>query len=102
MSLEEELQKMYDAEINIEISWLFDGGINLKLGDELNGYVKAGYCNKVAEIVPWFQAAIAECFPDSDYCRNNRVLVLWGRHCFRVRMPGSCHAFRIPDSSGDP
>jgi len=28
-----ELQKIYDSEINIRISWLWDGGIDVMLGD---------------------------------------------------------------------
>jgi hypothetical protein len=27
-----ELQKIYDSEINIRISWLWDGGIDVRLG----------------------------------------------------------------------
>ena len=32
-----ELQKIYDSEINIRIGWLWDGGIDVRLGDEVNG-----------------------------------------------------------------
>jgi hypothetical protein len=31
------IQKIYDSEINVRISWLWDGGIDLRLGDEVNG-----------------------------------------------------------------
>jgi hypothetical protein len=30
-----ELQRIYDSEINIRISWLWDGGIEVRLGDEV-------------------------------------------------------------------
>jgi hypothetical protein len=30
-----ELQKIYDSEINIRVGWLWDGGIEIRLGDEL-------------------------------------------------------------------
>ena len=36
--LEEILSALYESEINASISWLWDGGIDLQLGDELNGY----------------------------------------------------------------
>jgi hypothetical protein len=39
MDLADELQKIYDSEINVEISWLWDGGIEVRLGDRLNGFV---------------------------------------------------------------
>ena len=32
-----ELQKIYDSEINVTIRWLWDGGIDVRLGDEMNG-----------------------------------------------------------------
>jgi hypothetical protein len=31
--LEDELQRIYDSEINVRISWLWDGGIDVRLGD---------------------------------------------------------------------
>jgi hypothetical protein len=34
-----ELQKIYDSEINVRINWFWDGGIEVHLGDEMNGYV---------------------------------------------------------------
>jgi hypothetical protein len=37
----DELQKIYDSEINVSFSWLWDGGIDVKLGDEMNGFVAA-------------------------------------------------------------
>jgi hypothetical protein len=61
--LETELQKIYDSEIHLEIGWMWDGGIDIKVGGgEVSGYVKT-----VAEILPWIQSAIAEHFPDSKY-----------------------------------
>jgi hypothetical protein len=32
-----ELQKIYDSEINISMSWMWDGGIRVRLGDEIGG-----------------------------------------------------------------
>ena len=39
VDLAAELQKIYDSEINIEMSWLWDGGIDLRLGDPMNGFL---------------------------------------------------------------
>ncbi len=36
MDLAVELQKIYDSEINVRIGWLWDGGIEVRLGDEVN------------------------------------------------------------------
>ena len=68
-----ELQKIYDSEINISINTLWDGGFDLKLGDEMNGYVEEGNVSKATEIIPWFQAAIRTHFPRSRYIHNLMV-----------------------------
>jgi hypothetical protein len=45
INVEAILDDLYDSEINVAISWLWEGGIDVKLcgikvklGDELNGY----------------------------------------------------------------
>ena len=50
MDLAAELQKIYDSEINIEISWLWDSGIDLRLGDCLNGYLAEENVQSMADI----------------------------------------------------
>jgi hypothetical protein len=37
--LEAELQKVYDSEIDVCFQWLWDGGIEVKLGDDMNGFI---------------------------------------------------------------
>jgi len=32
-----ELQRIYDSEITVRISWLWDGSVEVRLGDEVNG-----------------------------------------------------------------
>ncbi len=70
MSFETELQKIYDREINVEISWFQDGRITIKPGDPLNGEVAQTQAETVAAIVLWLQRAIARHCPDSDYYRR--------------------------------
>jgi hypothetical protein len=33
------MQDLYHSEINVSVSWFWDGGIEVKLGDPLNGFV---------------------------------------------------------------
>jgi DNA-directed RNA polymerase subunit RPC12/RpoP len=68
--LAEELQKIYDSEINVRISWLWDGGIEVWIGDDMNGYLAQDSVSSAAEIVPWFQEAIAHFYPGSTYARD--------------------------------
>ena len=34
-----ELQKIYASEINVRMGWFWDGGIEIRLGDDVNGYL---------------------------------------------------------------
>jgi hypothetical protein len=63
MDLAVELQKIYDSEINVEIGWLWDGGIEVRLGDKMSGYLTEENLTFTAEILPWFQDVIAHFFP---------------------------------------
>ena len=69
MDLALELQKIYDSEINLRISWLWDGGIEVRLGDEINGFLAEETLAHAAGIAPWLQQAIAHFYPDSPYAR---------------------------------
>ena len=67
MDLAIELQKIYDSEINIEIGCSWDGGIEARLVDKMSGYLAEETLTSTAEIIPWFQEAIAHFFPTSAY-----------------------------------
>ena len=70
MNVADELQKIYDSEINIRISWLWDGGIDVWLGDDVNGYLAQETVGAVEDIVPWLQEAIAHFYPESSYANS--------------------------------
>jgi hypothetical protein len=70
MDLATELQSIYDSEINVEISWLWDDGIEVRLGDRMNGYLAETTVRSVADILGWLQEAIAHFYPDSAYARG--------------------------------
>jgi hypothetical protein len=70
MELAAELQRIYDSEINIRISWLWDGGIDVWIGDDTNGYLAQETVPSADEILPWLQEAIARFYPDSTYAQS--------------------------------
>ena len=70
MDLATELQRIYDSEINVSISWLWDGGIDVRLGDTMNGFLAEENVPSTDEIVPWLQEAIAHFYPDSTYAKS--------------------------------
>lgn len=70
MDLASELQAIYDSEINLEIGWLWDGGIEVRLGDRMGGFLAEETLRSTAEIVPWLQEAIAHFYPESTYAKG--------------------------------
>src|SRR5260370_2374059 len=68
--LEHELQLIYESEINVRISWLWDGGIDVRLGDEMDGYLAEENVSSAEDIVPWLQDAIAHFNPHSTYTKS--------------------------------
>ena len=63
----DELQKIYDSEINVEIRWMWDAGVAVKLGDEMNGYKAEENVTSLSAVVPWLQEAIRKHYPTSTY-----------------------------------
>jgi hypothetical protein len=67
VDLAAELQKIYGSEINLRIGWLWDAGIEVRLGDEMNGFLAEEIVSSVADVLPWLQEAIAHFYPTSIY-----------------------------------
>jgi hypothetical protein len=65
-----ELQKIYDSEINVRIGWFRDCGFEVRLGDEMNGYLAEESVRTIDEVVPWLQEAIAHFYPNSTYAAS--------------------------------
>src|SRR6516165_12643456 len=66
----------------------WDGGIDIRLGDQVNGFVAEETFALVAGIGPWLQQAIAHFYPDSAYARALDQSETDG------------HAAPLPDASG--
>ena len=65
-----EFQKIYDSEINVRISWLWDGGIDVWLGDDVTGYLAQETVASISDVVPWLQEASAHFYPNSTYAKS--------------------------------
>jgi hypothetical protein len=52
MDLAAELQKIYDSEINVTIRWLWNCGIEVRLGDQVNGFLAEETFAHAAGIAP--------------------------------------------------
>jgi hypothetical protein len=58
------------SEINASISWLWDGDIDVKLGDPLNVYVAEGKVRTFAEAATWLRDQACTHYPDSEFARE--------------------------------
>jgi hypothetical protein len=65
--LQVELQKIYNSEINIEISWTGEGPVAVKLGNEFYGFDAEGAVSKISDVLLWLQKAIHQHHPESKY-----------------------------------
>lgn len=60
-------QDLYDSEINFSISCLWDGGFDIALGDEMNGFREETTVLRWGEIEPWLTAKAIEHWPKSEF-----------------------------------
>lgn len=51
----DKLQRIYDSELNIALSWFWDGGIDVVIGDKLNGIKESANFKNVSEAVDWLE-----------------------------------------------
>jgi hypothetical protein len=58
---------LYDSEINGEVSWFFDRGWTVKLGDPHNGYDAEAVVTSPEEAAEWLRTTAAQLYPDSDF-----------------------------------
>ena len=64
------LDDLYASEINVDISWLWDGGIDVKLGDQLNGYKAEGKVSMMHTAAVWLRDQACQQHPDSGFARK--------------------------------
>jgi hypothetical protein len=61
-TLEQELQKIHDAELGLTITWLWEGGVDLGLVHK-SGVAVEGNVEQFADVLPWLEGAIKKYFP---------------------------------------
>lgn len=66
------LQDLYDSEINFSIVTFWDNGFEVKLGDDMNGFVASGHAQEFANAVEWLKVRAIEKYPDSIFAKIYR------------------------------
>lgn len=75
MNLLNELQRIYNSEINFSISSFWDGGFDVKLGDERNGFVSETSLDNFNNVVLWLIEEVLEKYPKSVYSKIRIELI---------------------------
>lgn len=63
------IQKLYDSEINVSISSFWDAGFDVKLGDDMNGFVAETQVKTFAEVEAWLDQEVRKRYPGSVYAQ---------------------------------
>lgn len=66
------MQDLYHSEINVMITTFWDGGWDVRLGDEMNGFPAVTTLKRWGEVEPWLTAAAIKHFPDSLFAKMYR------------------------------
>jgi hypothetical protein len=69
--LERIIADLYESEINASLSWFWDGGIDVSIGDDLNGLIARDQLKTLAEVAEWLRANAVEHYPDSQFAENH-------------------------------
>jgi hypothetical protein len=64
------LQDLYDSEINFSIVTFFDNGFEVKLGDDMNGFVASGNAQEFENAVEWLRVRAIEKYPESTFAKT--------------------------------
>jgi hypothetical protein len=63
-------QRLYDSEINFEVSGFYDAGFDVRLGDALNGFLAHGKVATWADAEAWLREQALAHFPDSKFAQD--------------------------------
>lgn len=69
-NLEKTLQALYNSEINFSISCFWDGGFDIKLGDEMNGFKAETNVGNIEDAAETLYCLVEQYYPDSDYIKS--------------------------------
>lgn len=67
------LDDLYASEINFEITTFWDGGWDVRLGDDMNGIKATTNVNTFVEAAEWLMDAAIEAYPLSEFAKLYRA-----------------------------
>ena len=64
------IEKLYSSEINLQFSWFWDAGFDIKIGDDWNGFVAEFNSDDLDECEKWIEEKVKEHFPNSKFAKT--------------------------------
>lgn len=71
--LDEVLAGLYASEINYSLTCFWDAGVEVKLGDALNGFTAEANVPNIAAAAAWLDEQARQQYPDSHYAQSHRL-----------------------------
>lgn len=63
-------QDLYDSEINFKVWTMWDGGFEVRLGDEMNGYTAEWVCDTMVQAASFLRVQALLQFPESRFAKK--------------------------------
>ena len=63
---------LYDSEINVSLSWFWDAGFTVKIGDEVNDFIAQTTVQTLLEVQDWLIETVKELYPESWYVTSRQ------------------------------
>lgn len=64
------IKSLYESEINVTISWFWDGGFEIKIGDEMNGFKSTFTTNDLSVLEQHLEMKAKELYPESKFAKE--------------------------------
>ena len=64
------LSDLYASEINASVSWFWDGGFDVALGDAMNGWRAKASFDSYIEALEWLRDRACEAYPESEFAKK--------------------------------
>jgi len=61
---------LYESEINLQFGWFWDSGFEIKIGNELSGYIAEFSSHDLDECEKWIEDKVKELYPDSKFIKT--------------------------------
>jgi hypothetical protein len=61
------IKQLYESGINLQFGWFWDAGFNVKIGDDMNGFVAEFSDYDIDKVLKWIEENVKKHFPGSGF-----------------------------------